>query len=165
MKKVVLGIVLIVAFSVSSNAQKPLLVKTFGGYSTQWEVQLMNYGKDNNVMIVDLILTLKKGKDGEYGIGRGNKGTRIIGADGTESNETWLQVGSKKSAENPLIFAGTATYISTTFSVDIPIKVQLRFNNVETDDFALLGFYFADNSNYGYTGGFLCEIKRSEFER
>jgi hypothetical protein len=165
MKKYLIGFIFLSFLIIPSFAQKPLLVKTFGGYSTQWEVQLVDYGKDNNVMIVDLILTLKKGKEGEYGIGRGNKGTRLICSDGTERNQTWLMVGSKKSAENPLVFAGTATYISSLFSLDIPMKAQIRFNDVETDDFALLGFYLADNTSNGYTGGFLCEIKRSEFER
>ena len=165
MKSLFSVIILACLFAIPSLGQKPLLVKTFGGYSTQWEVQLVDYGKDNNVMIVDLILTLKKGKDGEYGIGRGNKGTRLITSDGTECNQTWVSVGSKKSSENPLVFAGTATYISSTFSVDVPMKAQIRFKDVEAEDFSLLGFYVADNTNYGYTGGFLCEIKRSEFER
>ncbi|MFN8256404.1 MAG: hypothetical protein U0W24_11975 [Bacteroidales bacterium] len=165
MKKSGIIMTFMIAVSLQLMAQKPLVVKTFGGYSTQWEVQLLNYGKDNQVMIVDLVLTLKKGKEGEYGIGRGNKGTRIIGTDGSESNQTWVQVGSKKSSENPLIFAGTATYISTNFSIDVPIKIQLRFNEIQADDFSILGFYLADNSNYGYTGGFLCEIKRSEFPK
>ncbi len=164
MKSMVSGIILVCFFSIHLIAQKPLLVKKFGGYSTEWEMQLIGYGKDNNVMIFDIMLTLKKGKDGEYGIGRGNKGTRLIATDGTEHNETWLQVGAKKSSENQLMFSGTATYVSTNFSVGVPLKIQIRYNAVETDDFALVGFYVADNTNYGATGGFLCEIKRSEFE-
>jgi hypothetical protein len=163
MKSLVLGILLICFFSLEVMAQKPLLVKKFGGYSTEWEMQLLGYGKDNNVMIFDIMLTLKKGKAGDYGIGRGNKGTRLIATDGTEHNETWLSVGSKKSSENLLMFTGTATYVYTNFSVDVPLRIQIRFNGIETDDFALMGFYMADNSNYGATGGFLCEIKRTEF--
>jgi len=143
------------------DAQKPLLVKTFGGYTTGWEVQLLNYGKDNDVMIFDLIVTLKKGKEGDYGISRTNKGTRIITSDGTEYNDTWVSLGAKKSTENNLTFHGTAAFVYTRFSVDVPMKMQIRFEGVEPDDFSLLGFYIASYDNQA--SGFLCEFKRSEF--
>lgn len=151
-------------FSISI-AQTPLATKKIGGYSTEWEIKLIDYGKDNKVMIFDFLVTLKKGKEAIYGIGRGNKATRLMESDGSERNDTWIQLGAKKSSENVLQFSGTPTYISNMFSIDVPIKLQIRFDAVESDDFSLVGFYIADDTNYGASGGYKVEFKRAEIKR